>query len=108
MCLFIVYRQLINAAAYPVVKAIAANVLASKLGADIGLKMFLRDGKNPNAPLGKSNYVELVQSIALWNMRLEKTFEYDKKLFSFDFIKDTYTLFFIMYNVYNVFACMLM
>ncbi|XP_039124322.1 uncharacterized protein At2g24330-like [Dioscorea cayenensis subsp. rotundata] len=53
----------------PAAKAAAATVLASKLGADSGLKMFLGDEKNPNAPFGKSSDVEPVQSTGLRNRR---------------------------------------
>ncbi|XP_077253229.1 uncharacterized protein At2g24330-like [Tasmannia lanceolata] len=49
----------------PAAKAAAASVLASKLGADSGLKVELK----PNVPLGKSNDVELVQSNGLRNRK---------------------------------------
>lgn len=73
-CLFIVYRYWLQSWKQrydldPAAKAAAATVLASKLGADSGLKMFLGDEKNPNAPLGKSSDVEPVQSTGLRNRR---------------------------------------
>ncbi|KAE9586478.1 hypothetical protein Lal_00044675 [Lupinus albus] len=51
----------------PAAKAAAASVLASKLGADSGLKVYLGDESKPGAPTGKSNDVELVQSNGLRN-----------------------------------------
>ncbi|KAM0945239.1 putative Lunapark domain-containing protein [Dioscorea sansibarensis] len=57
----------------PAAKAAAATVLASKLGADSGLKMFLGDEKKPNAPLGKSSDVEPVQSTGLRNRKPSHT-----------------------------------
>ncbi|KAJ1420139.1 Ubiquitin-specific peptidase 48 [Sesbania bispinosa] len=53
----------------PAAKAAAATVLASKLGADSGLKVYLGDESNPSAPMGKSNDVELVQSTGLRNRK---------------------------------------
>ncbi|XP_022982488.1 uncharacterized protein At2g24330-like [Cucurbita maxima] len=44
----------------PAAKAAAATVLASKLGADSGLKVHLGDESNLNVPSGKSNDVEFV------------------------------------------------
>ncbi|PKI47353.1 hypothetical protein CRG98_032188 [Punica granatum] len=49
----------------PAAKAAAASVLASKLGADSGLKVYLGDDSQLNASTGKSNDVELVQSSGL-------------------------------------------
>ncbi|GFP79930.1 uncharacterized protein at2g24330 [Phtheirospermum japonicum] len=49
----------------PAAKAAAATVLASKLGADSGLKVYLGDDSNPNAPTGKSNDVELASTSGL-------------------------------------------
>ncbi|XP_024965585.1 uncharacterized protein At2g24330-like [Cynara cardunculus var. scolymus] len=50
----------------PAAKAAAASVLASKLGADSGLKMFLGDESQPNPyGTGKSSDVELQQSTGL-------------------------------------------
>ncbi|XP_061346216.1 uncharacterized protein At2g24330-like [Gastrolobium bilobum] len=53
----------------PAAKAAAATVLASKLGADSGLKVYVGDESNPSAPMGKSNDVELVQSTGLRNRK---------------------------------------
>lgn len=53
----------------PAAKAAAASVLASKLGADSGLKVHLRDDRHLNAAAGKSNDVELVQSTGLRNRK---------------------------------------
>ncbi|XP_009611523.1 uncharacterized protein At2g24330-like [Nicotiana tomentosiformis] len=53
----------------PASKAAAATVLASKLGADTGLKVYLGDESKPNAPAGKSNDVEIVQSAGLRNRK---------------------------------------
>ncbi|MFS7946815.1 putative Lunapark domain-containing protein [Helianthus anomalus] len=50
----------------PAAKAAAASVLASKLGADSGLKVFLADESQPNTyDTGKSSDVELQQSSGL-------------------------------------------
>ncbi|KAK8520265.1 hypothetical protein V6N13_031277 [Hibiscus sabdariffa] len=43
----------------PAAKAAAATVLASKLGADAGLKFYVEDEYNPNVLGGKSNNVEV-------------------------------------------------
>ncbi|MCD7466010.1 hypothetical protein HAX54_002323 [Datura stramonium] len=53
----------------PASKAAAATVLASKLGADTGLKVYLGNESNLNAPTGKSNDVEVVQSAGLRNRK---------------------------------------
>ncbi|KAL9232975.1 hypothetical protein vseg_008026 [Gypsophila vaccaria] len=53
----------------PAAKAAAATVLASKLGADSGLKVFLGDESARHAPSGKSNDVELAQSGGLRNRK---------------------------------------
>ncbi|XP_077235289.1 uncharacterized protein At2g24330-like [Tasmannia lanceolata] len=53
----------------PAAKAAAASVLASKLGADSGLKVYVGDEPKPNVSLGKSNDVELVQSNGLRNRK---------------------------------------
>lgn len=53
----------------PAAKAAAATVLASKLGADSGLKMYLADESQFNAPTGKSNDAEVVQSSGLRNRK---------------------------------------
>ncbi|XP_075089107.1 uncharacterized protein At2g24330-like isoform X1 [Nicotiana tabacum] len=53
----------------PAAKAAAATVLASKLGADTGLKFHVGDDTNLNAPTGKSNDVEVVQSTGLRNRK---------------------------------------
>lgn len=46
----------------PAAKAAAATVLASKLGADSGMKVYLEDESKLTAPIGKSSDVELVPS----------------------------------------------
>ncbi|XP_012451208.1 uncharacterized protein At2g24330 [Gossypium raimondii] len=46
----------------PAAKAAAATVLASKLGADSGLKVYVGDDSEYNVPGGKSNDVEVVPS----------------------------------------------
>ncbi|GMI84415.1 LUNAPARK2.1, LUNAPARK2, LUNAPARK2.2, LUNAPARK A [Hibiscus trionum] len=46
----------------PAAKAAAATVLASKLGADSGLKFYVEDESKLNVPGGKSNDVEVVPS----------------------------------------------
>ncbi|KAK4277096.1 hypothetical protein QN277_015147 [Acacia crassicarpa] len=53
----------------PAAKAAAATVLASKLGADSGLKVYLGDESNLNASTGVSNDVEFVQSGGLRNRK---------------------------------------
>ncbi|KAK9671705.1 hypothetical protein RND81_12G049000 [Saponaria officinalis] len=57
----------------PAAKAAAATVLASKLGADSGLKVFLGDESARHAPSGKSNDVELAQSGGLRNRKQPQT-----------------------------------
>ncbi|XP_021276629.1 uncharacterized protein At2g24330 [Herrania umbratica] len=49
----------------PAAKAAAATVLASKLGADSGLKVYVGDESKLNVPGGKSNDVEVVPSSGL-------------------------------------------
>ncbi|KAE8710513.1 Cell division control 2 isoform 1 [Hibiscus syriacus] len=49
----------------PAAKAAAATVLASKLGADSGLKFYVEDESKPNVLGGKSNDVEVVPSSGL-------------------------------------------
>ncbi|KAK6151722.1 hypothetical protein DH2020_014357 [Rehmannia glutinosa] len=49
----------------PAAKAAAATVLASKLGADSGLKVYVADDSNPNPPTGKSNDVEVAATTGL-------------------------------------------
>ncbi|XVF35766.1 hypothetical protein REPUB_Repub18cG0174300 [Reevesia pubescens] len=49
----------------PAAKAAAATVLASKLGADSGLKVYVADESQLNVPGGKSNDVEVVPSSGL-------------------------------------------
>ncbi|RZC87853.1 hypothetical protein C5167_028307 [Papaver somniferum] len=51
----------------PAAKAAAASVLASKLGADSGLKVFLGDESKVDPASGKSRDVELAQSKGLRN-----------------------------------------
>ncbi|XP_020572184.1 uncharacterized protein At2g24330-like [Phalaenopsis equestris] len=55
----------------PAAKAAAATILASKLGADSGLKVFLGDDSTVagNMAAGKSNDMELVQSKGLRNRK---------------------------------------
>lgn len=53
----------------PAAKAAAATVLASKLGADSGLKVHLGDESNLNASTGVSNDVEFVQPGGLRNRK---------------------------------------
>ncbi|GAB2266775.1 hypothetical protein Dimus_001763 [Dionaea muscipula] len=53
----------------PAAKAAAATVLASKLGADSGLKVYVTDESNINVSAGKSNDVELVPSGGLRNRK---------------------------------------
>ncbi|XP_057971996.1 uncharacterized protein At2g24330-like [Malania oleifera] len=51
----------------PAAKAAAATVLASKLGADSGLKVYVGDESKPSVPKGKSNDVEFVKSSGIRN-----------------------------------------
>ncbi|CAN4121185.1 unnamed protein product [Withania somnifera] len=53
----------------PAAKAAAATVLASKLGTDTGLKVYVGDDSKHNVPTGKSNDVEVVQSTGLRNRK---------------------------------------
>ncbi|KAL1554848.1 hypothetical protein AAHA92_15359 [Salvia divinorum] len=53
----------------PAAKAAAATVLASKLGADSGLKVYLGDDSNPIATAGKSNDMEVAAAIGLRNRK---------------------------------------
>ncbi|KAB5553520.1 hypothetical protein DKX38_010831 [Salix brachista] len=53
----------------PAAKAAAASVLASKLGADSGLKVYMEDESKSTLPTGKSNDVELVQASGLRNRK---------------------------------------
>ncbi|KAJ1399263.1 Lunapark domain [Sesbania bispinosa] len=53
----------------PAAKAAAATVLASKLGADSGLKLYVGDESMPGAPTGKTNDVEPMQSNGLRNRK---------------------------------------
>lgn len=53
----------------PAAKAAAATVLASKLGADSGLKVYVGDESKLNFPVGKSNDVEVVPSSGLRNRK---------------------------------------
>lgn len=57
----------------PAAKAAAATVLASKLGAESGLKVFLEDESKLNVAAGKSHDVELVQSSGLRNRKQPQT-----------------------------------
>ena len=77
MNLYVVLKVISFAQRYdpdPAAKAAAATVLASKLGADSGLKVFVGDESNFNAPAaGKSNDVEVVQSSGLRNRKQPQT-----------------------------------
>ena len=53
----------------PAAKAAAATVLASKLGSDSGLKVYVGDESQLNVSLGKSNDVEVVQSSGMQNRK---------------------------------------
>ncbi|XP_047951767.1 uncharacterized protein At2g24330-like [Salvia hispanica] len=53
----------------PAAKAAAATVLASKLGADSGLKVYLGDDQSHVATAGKSNDVEVAATAGLRNRR---------------------------------------
>ncbi|CAA6655784.1 unnamed protein product [Spirodela intermedia] len=53
----------------PAAKAAAAAVLASKLGADTGMKFFVGEESNSNNSSGKSSHVELVKSDGLRNRK---------------------------------------
>lgn len=57
----------------PAAKAAAATSLASKLGADSGLKLYMEDESKSGAPTGKTNNVEPVQSSGLRNRKQGKT-----------------------------------
>ncbi|XP_031120900.1 uncharacterized protein At2g24330-like [Ipomoea triloba] len=57
----------------PAAKAAAATVLASKLGADSGLKVYVGDESKQNAPSGSSSDVEVVQSGGLRNRKQVQT-----------------------------------
>ncbi|CAN6476337.1 unnamed protein product [Victoria cruziana] len=54
----------------PASKAAAASILASKLGADSGLRVFLGDEPNSEAPFGKGNDAEVVSCAGLRNRKL--------------------------------------
>ncbi|OIV96522.1 hypothetical protein TanjilG_07914 [Lupinus angustifolius] len=53
----------------PAAKAAAATVLASKLGADSGLKVYVEDDSNLGAAMTTRNDVELMQSTGLRNRK---------------------------------------
>lgn len=57
----------------PAAKEAAATVLASKLGTDSGLKVYVGDDSKLNAPTGKSNDVEIVQSTGLRHRNQPRT-----------------------------------
>ncbi|EEF34423.1 uncharacterized protein At2g24330 [Ricinus communis] len=57
----------------PAAKAAAATVLASKLGADSGLKVYVGDEAKLNTPTGKSNDVEYAQASGLRNRKQVQT-----------------------------------
>jgi endoplasmic reticulum junction formation protein lunapark len=56
----------------PAAKAAAATSLASKLGADSGLKLYMEDESKSGAPTGKTDNVEPVQSSGLRNRKQGK------------------------------------
>ncbi|KAF3683655.1 putative auxin efflux carrier component 6-like [Capsicum annuum] len=62
-------HQLIQAAHSADGNTPAASVLACKLAANTGLKVYLGDESKLNAPIGKSNDVEIVQSTGLRNRK---------------------------------------
>ncbi|KAJ4705715.1 Lunapark domain containing protein [Melia azedarach] len=53
----------------PAAKAAAATVLASKLGSDSGLKVYVGDESKLNVPTGKSNDIEVLPSSGLRNRK---------------------------------------
>lgn len=53
----------------PAAKAAAASVLASKLGADSGLKVYMGEENMMDAPTGKSNDVEVARTTGLRNRK---------------------------------------
>ncbi|KAK3038591.1 hypothetical protein RJ639_027254 [Escallonia herrerae] len=57
----------------PAVKAAAATVLAARLGADSGLKLYMGNESTLNPPAGKNNDVEYVQSSGLRNRKQSNT-----------------------------------
>ncbi|XP_019174349.1 PREDICTED: uncharacterized protein At2g24330 [Ipomoea nil] len=57
----------------PAAKAAAATVLASKLGADSGLKVYVGDESKQNSPSGSSSDVEVAQSGGLRNRKHVQT-----------------------------------
>ncbi|PHU14472.1 hypothetical protein BC332_15677 [Capsicum chinense] len=63
-----VYHSLVFAAAIKHV-FVQSSVLACKLAANTGLKVYLGDESKLNAPIGKSNDVEIVQSTGLRNRK---------------------------------------
>lgn len=57
----------------PAAKAAAATVLASKLGADSGLKLYMGDDSNQNVSTGKSNDMEVGRINGLRNRKPSPT-----------------------------------
>ncbi|CAI9762955.1 unnamed protein product [Fraxinus pennsylvanica] len=57
----------------PAAKAAAATVLASKLGTDSGMKVYMADESKLNAPTGKSNEVEAARTSGLRNRKPSNT-----------------------------------
>lgn len=57
----------------PAAKAAAATVLASKLGAESGLKVFVRDESQLDRTAGKSNDMEVKPSQGIMNRRQPNT-----------------------------------
>lgn len=53
----------------PAAKAAAATVLASKLGADSGLKLYMEDDSKQNVSTGKSNDLEVPKTSGLRNRK---------------------------------------
>ncbi|XP_043701514.1 uncharacterized protein At2g24330 isoform X2 [Telopea speciosissima] len=57
----------------PAAKAAAATILASKLGADSGLNVYVGDESNLNPPSGKGNDIQLAHSSGLRNRKQSHT-----------------------------------
>ncbi|KAL1547955.1 hypothetical protein AAHA92_16254 [Salvia divinorum] len=57
----------------PAAKAAAATVLASKLGADSGLKLYMEDESNQNVSTGKDNDMEVARTSGLRNRKPSAT-----------------------------------
>ena len=57
----------------PAAKAAAATVLAAKLGADSGLKLYMEDDSKQNVSTGKSNDMQVERTNGLRNMKRSRT-----------------------------------